>query len=326
MKQSGEKKGGMMVVVILIIVAVLISVLIQRGGDDGQVGDGGGTEPIVIGVPNWESAMGTAYILREMIEKNFAVETRLQSGTNEEIYTGIADGTVHIHPEGWIPNHDDWHAKFANALERNKYGVNAIQGLCVDKALAKQYTITHIKDLLNPGIAQYFDSDGDGRGEAWVGAEGWGATTVERIRAKSYGYDAMFELLEMDESAALERLRKATSAGKLFALYCYTPHSMWRVHNLYRLKEPTYSASKWKVVFPSEDPKWLEKSNAAVAWKPAKLHIYYAKSLEKHYPEVARFIKKTRFTMDELLQIAYDLETGKQDFASYAQQWVAKNR
>jgi len=158
----------------------------------------------------------------------------------------------------------------------------------------------------------------------WIGAEGWGATPVERVRAKSYGYDTVFELLEMDESAALERLGEATAMGKLFAMHCYTPHAIWRIHDIYRLKEPAHSAAKWKMVFPSEDPDWLEKSSAAVAWKPAKLHIYYAKSLEKQHPNIAQFLKKVKFTMDELLQITYDLETSGIDPATYAQQWVGK--
>lgn len=317
---------GVVLVLALLVVALLIGVFVRRSGDSGQVVGDGEAGPIVIGVPNWESAMGTAYILRELLEENFAVETALYSGTNEELYTGIADGSIHIHPEGWSPNHDDWHARYADVLERNRSSIVATQGMCIDRMLATQYNLQHIDDLLNPGIAQYFDSDGDGRGEIWIGDEGWGSTTVERVRARSYGYDTAYELVEMPESEALQRFEDATAAGKLFAFYCYTPHWMWQTYKLYELKEPRHNPSKWRVVFPSEDPQWLEKSNAAMAWEPAKLHVYYAKALEKQYPYVARFLKKVRFTPDELQQITHDLKTSGLDPATYAQQWVAENR
>ena len=319
-KQEGKKIW--VVLVVLAIVALTIS-FFMRGNSNSNSGS---TESIVIGVPNWNSGTGTAYVLQEMIKKNFDMEVQLQPGTNEVLYAGIADGTIHIHPEGWTPNQNNWHTQFADVLRRNDNGVYVVQGLCVDRSLAEQYNIIHVNDLLNPEITQYFDSDGDGRGEVWVGDEGWGSTAVERIRAKSYGYDALFELLEMNESEALQRLTKATDDGKMFAIYCYTPHSMWRTHNLYQLEEPAHDSTKWKVVFPSEDPQWLEKSSAAVGWELAELHIYYAKSLEEQYPHIAEFLRGIQFTIDELLTITYESETSEQDPTIYAQQWVAENR
>ena len=326
MGKNTEKKMGKAVVVLVVFVVLALLMYFF-----GHLGGGNGVNderlaPVVIGVPNWDSAVGTAYILQEMIQRNFDVEVQLQPGTNEELYAGIADGTVHIHPEGWIPNHDNWHTQFSDVLRRNIDGVYAVQGLCMDRNLAKQYGIVRITDLLDPAIARHFDSDADGQGEIWIGASGWGATVVERIRAKSYGYDKTFELLEMDESDALRWLEDATADGRPFAIYCYTPHSMWRTHNLYQLEEPPHDPEKWKVVFPSEDPEWLEKSDAAVGWELAELHIYYAASLEQQYPAIAQFLEQTRFTMDELLQIVYDITTTDQDPATYAKQWVTQNR
>ena len=319
------KKVVIPVVVLLVVLATLTSVITQRDTSTKKTTDEK-IKSVVIGVPNWKSAMATAYILRELIRKNLGVETRLYSGTNEEIYTGISNGTIHIHPEGRKPDHDRWHKHLAKLLEHNKNGINTTQGLCIDKNLAQQYNITHIKDLLNPGIAQYFDTNGNGRGEIWIGDKNWNTTDIEQIRAKSYGYDTTYELLQMAEEMALQHLEKAAAAGKLFAIHCYTPHWMHRAYNLYQLKEPTHNASKWNIVHPAEDKNWLEKSDAATAWKTTKLHIYYTKSLKRQYPAIAQLLKKTQFTLDELLQISYETEKGNLDLTTYAQQWVAKNR
>ena len=322
-----RKKLTLLQAVVGIVILLLLYTFIPRNSsNDTQHNNGGDIAHIVIGVPNWSSAMTTAYILREILREDFGIEAHLQAGTNEEIYTGIINGTIHIHPEGWTPNHDKWLTHLRDKLERNKNGTEAAQGLCIDKTLAEQYNITHIRDLQNPGIAQYFDTDGDGKGEIWIGAEEWSTTAIEQIRAKSYGYDTMYELLQTDEETALERLEKATATGKLFAIHCYTPHWMWHQHDLYRLQEPAHNPSKWKVVLPSEDPQWLEKSTATVAWEPATLHIYYTKALREQYPTIAHNLQKTRFTMEEILQITYDIEKGNWDPATYAQQWVQENR
>ena len=276
----------------------------------------------MIGVPNWESAAATAYILREMLTRRFDIPVQLQPGTNEEIYTGIAAGTIHVHPEGWTPNHNDWHNRFAGSLSRNHVSSEGIQGLCVDRALSEQYGIERIEDLLNTENTVHFDRDGDGRGELWIGAEGWGSTTIERIRAKSYGYDASFELLKMEEEDALRQFGESTVEGKLFGIYCYTPHWMWRTYDLYRLKEPEYDPDKWTVMFPSEDPEWLERSDIAVAWKPALLHIYFAPSLEQEYPAVAQFLREIHFTVDQLTSVAYEFKATHQSPELYAKEWV----
>ena len=319
-----KTKTILLLLTVLIITTALIGGITKytanKNASDEKIGS------VVIGVPNWKSAMATAYILREIIKKDLSIKTRLQSGTNEEIYAGIANGTIHIHPEGRTPGHKRWHTHLKGKLERSKNGTTATQGLCVDRTLALQYNIKHINDLLNPGIAQYFDTNGDGKGEIWIGDERWSTTIIEQIRAKSYGYNTAYELLQMSESSALQRLEKTTAAGKLFALHCYTPHWAAITHNLYQLKEPKHDASKWKMVSPSEDPQWLEKSKAATAWRQQNLHIYYTKSLKQQHPALAQLLKKARFTLPELIQITHDIEKGNQDLTTYAQQWVAKNR
>ena len=60
--------------------------------------------------------------------------------------------------------------------------------MCVTKWTAETHGIKSLSDLTNPDTAALFDTDGDGKGEIWIGASGWASTNVEKIRAKSYGY------------------------------------------------------------------------------------------------------------------------------------------
>lgn len=283
---------------------------------------------VVIGVPNWPSVAATANVLKVVIEDNLGLEVELQNGTNPIVFEAMDSGAMHAHPEVWMPNQQNLHDTFVKqkgTVAMNPNGVAAFQGMCVPKKLADKHNIRSIDDLTNPSTAALFDSDGDGRGEIWIGAPGWASTNVEKIRAKSYGYDQTFELTESDETLAYANLDNAIKTGKPWVGFCYTPHYVFVLHEMQVLEEPAYDASKWKVVQPTDDPAWLEVSTAGTAWDTAYLHLHYSKSIGKDQPEVARLFRNMKLTTDQVSEMTYALVIDKKDPAAYAKDWVRKN-
>ena len=283
---------------------------------------------IVIGVPNWPSVNATAHILKVAIEQNLGLEVELQNGTNPIVFEAMDTGAMHVHPEVWMPNQQNLHdtyVKDKGTVVMNPNGVEAFQGMCVDKATADANGITAIEDLTNPDIASLFDSDGDGEGELWIGAPGWASTNVEKIRAKSYGYDQTFELTEIDETVAYANLDNAIKAGDPWVGFCYTPHYVFELHDLQILEEPDYDPEKWTVIQPTDDPDWLEKSDAGVAWDLAYRHVHYAKELEDSYPSVATLLGNVDLTTDQVSAMTYALVIDGIEPMAYAEQWVADN-
>ena len=61
---------------------------------------------IVIGVPNWPSVRATAHILKVALENNLGLEVELRDGSNTQVFDAMDAGTVHVHPEAWLPNVD----------------------------------------------------------------------------------------------------------------------------------------------------------------------------------------------------------------------------
>jgi glycine betaine/proline transport system substrate-binding protein len=283
---------------------------------------------VVIGVPNWPSVAATANILKVVIEDNFGLEVELQNGTNPIVFEAMDSGAMHAHPEVWMPNQQNLHdtyVKDKGTVAMNPNGVAAFQGMCVPKAFAEEHGITSIDDLTNPEIAALFDSDGDGLGEIWIGAPGWASTNVEKIRAKSYGYDQTFELTESDETLAYANLDNAIKAGKPWVGFCYTPHYVFVLHDLQVLEEPEYDGSKWTIVQPTDDPAWLEKSQAPTAWDTAYLHLHYAKAIGDSHPEVVGLFKNMKLDTDTVSAMTYALVVDEKDPAEYAKAWVAEN-
>ncbi len=283
---------------------------------------------VIIGVPNWPSVKVTANVLKVVLEENFGVDVELQDGTNPIIFEAMESGSMHVHPEVWMPNQQNLHDKFVKdrgAVRMNPNGVAAFQGMCVTKWTAETHGISKLSDLTNPDIAKLFDTDGDGLGEIWIGAPGWASTNIEKIRAKSYGYDGTMNLKEMDETLALAEVGNAVVQKKPIVFFCYTPHHMFAQYSLVILDEPEHDAAKWNPIQPTDDPDWLEKADAPVAWPIARLHIHYSTSLVESNPLVASLLYKVKLDTDTISQMTYALVVEKQDALAFAKKWVADN-
>lgn len=283
---------------------------------------------VVLGAPAWPSATVTSSILKIVLEENLGIDVSLQSGSNSVIFEAMDRGTMHVHPEVWLPNQESLHDKYVNekgTVVQNQNGIEAKQGVCVTRAASEKYNITSIYDLTDPAKAALFDSNGDGKGEIWVGQPGAASTAVEIIRAKSYGYDETLDLVEMDTPVNWASLDVAAAAGRPYAFFCYTPHYVFSVHDLVFLDEPAHNPETWSTLQPSQDPDWLEKSNADSAWPTAYLYLHYAKELETQYPEAAILLKNFKVSADILNQLSYSMVVDKKDPATVAEEWVAGN-
>ena len=283
---------------------------------------------VVIGVPNWPSVAATASILKVIIEDNYGLEVELQNATNPVVFEAMDSGSMHVHPEVWLPNQSNLNNTFVNekkTVVQAPNGVPAFQGMCVTKATADRTGIKKLSDLSDPDMAKNFDTDGDGKGEVWIGASGWASTNVEKVRAKSYGYDETMNLMEMDETLAMANVDSAVAKNEDHVFFCYTPNHVFALHDLVILEEPAYDASKWKMVQPTDDPNWLEVSSTPVAWDLAYLHIHYAASLNSDHPEVASMLSNVKLTTDLVSGMTYALVVDKKDADDYAQEWVKEN-
>lgn len=284
---------------------------------------------IIIGVPNWPSVQATAHVLKVALENKLGLEVELKSGSNETVFEAMDAGSMHVHPEAWLPNLEHLRREFVvgkKSIKMHPSGATGTQAMCVTKGTAERTGIKELKELKNPEFAKKFDSDGDGKGEVWIGADGWGSTPIEQIRARSYGYDSTMTLKIMEESVAHAEVAAAVEQKKDIVFFCYTPHHIFAAHELVVLTEPAYDAKKWVIVPPSPVPGWLEKSSASVAWDTARLHVSYAVSLEEAQPEAAAMLAKVSLSTDTLTAMTYAMTVENLAPDVFAAMWVEQNQ
>ncbi len=304
------------------VFVVLFSVLFSVAGAIAPVF----ADDLKIAMPNWPSGQATAFILKVAIEKEFKQPALVEEMGTLNAFAGLEKGTVDIHPEVWQPNLTDVIEKFVTekgVVVLAKHMVPAWQGICATPEAAEK-GITDIADLSDPDKTSLLDTDGDGKGEMWIGAPTWSSTGIERVRANSYGYARTMTLVEAEEEVAMAGIDAAVATGQPVVFACYAPHFVFDLHKIVRLEEPKYDAAKWSLA-SATDPLWIKKSSASTAWDTATLRIAYSTALAKKHPEIATFLEKIDLTPEEATAMSYALEVERQAPLGYAKAWVERN-
>lgn len=282
---------------------------------------------IRIGTPNWTSGKAKAYVFKVIIEEKLdRADVEIWQRTNPEIFAGMAEGDVAVHAETWLPSHTNFINAHGSSIAKGA-GETAEGGqyMCTTQGTVDRTGLRHIEDLASPTMAQNFDTDGDGKGEVWIGADGWGSTLINMVRAKSYGYDKTMKLKIMEESDAWVELENAVTNDKNIVFYCYRPHHIFASYkNLVILEEPPHDPSTWKIV-PSTEEDWLEKSYASSAWQQEEIGVHYATLLWFTDLELAKLFSRATFSTDETSDMSYDLDILGVDPEKFAREWLTIN-
>lgn len=242
------------------------------------------------------------------------------------LLTSIAKGEADVYPELWSPNLDEAVARIGDAITVSKRSVAGHQGICTTRAAVEQTGIKSVADLTKPEIAAAFDTDDDGKGELWIGDRSWFSTNVERVRARSVGYDRTMQLLEGAEEVAMAAVDAASALDRPVVFYCYSPHHVFKLHDIVVLEEPPHDPAGWQIVAPADDRNWLEKSRAETAWDASSLSIGYATRLATGRPEVADLLSRIQFEPDDIAAMSYAVEVERKSPEAAASDWIAANR
>ncbi|GAB4283031.1 MAG: glycine betaine ABC transporter substrate-binding protein [Roseovarius sp.] len=287
-------------------------------------------ERIAIGVPSWTGAQAIAHVIGEIVTSRIGGEVEYVPGNNATIFQAMdqGKGDIDLHPDVWLPNQESFTKKYvdeAGTVELSSHPYEGNQGFCVSKDFAAKHNITDIADLGRPEVAAAMDSDGNGRGEIWIGAPGWASANVNEVKVRDYGLLDFLEPIRAEESVKTARVKDSIAKGEGYAFYCYKPHAIWYMFDVVMISEPPYDPEKYKMVQPSDDPDWYEKSYVASKDALKKVQIAWSKSLAGRSPAIAEFLKNFALTADDVSSLAYEISAKGRDPAEVAKEWVEKN-
>ena len=203
--------------------------------------------------PNYPGGRALTYMIKVVAEQRLGLEIGIERTNAVPVFWKAMDrgkGEIDVWPEVWMPNQKALVDEYVNEKGTVKLGSKpymASQGLCVTRETREEHGVGSIYDLISADNAKLFDTDGDGKGELYIGPSGWISTNVEKVRARDYGYGEVFELQVMEEPAALANLDAAVTKGNPFVFACYGPHHIFKLHDLVMLEEPAHDPEKFQV-------------------------------------------------------------------------------
>lgn len=287
-------------------------------------------EKVNIGVPSWTGAQAIAHLLKAVVETRIGGEAGLVPGNNATIFQAMdqGKGDIDVHPDVWLPNQESFTKKYVDGkktvtLSKNPYEGN--QGFCVSKNFGEANNITDIADLGRPDVAKKMDSDGNGKGEMWIGAPGWASANVNQVKVRDYGLMDFIEPVRAEESVKTARVKDSIAKNEGYAFYCYKPHAIWYMFDVKMLSEPKYDPTMYKMVQPSDSPDWFTKSKVATKDALKNVQIAWSNSLKGRSPAIAEFFERFSLTADDVSGFAFKISGNGRDAADVAKEWIEKN-
>jgi glycine betaine/proline transport system substrate-binding protein len=287
-------------------------------------------ESVKIGVPTWTGAQAIAHVLGAVVEHRIGGEVEFIPGNNATIFQAMdqGKGDIDVHPDVWLPNQESFTKEYVDGkstvtLSSNSYAGN--QGFCVSKDFAAANSITDIADLGRPDVAALMDSDGNGKGEMWIGAPGWASANVNEVKVRDYGLLDFIEPIRAEESVKTARIKDSIAKGEGYAFYCYEPHAVWYMFDVVMLSEPTFDPAKYIMIQPSDDADWYEKSSVATKDDLKEVQIAWSNSLPERSPAIAEFFQRFSLTADDVSNFAFEISGKGRDPAEVAKEWIDAN-
>ena len=287
-------------------------------------------ETVKVGAPNWTGAQAIANLIAVVVREKVGGEAELVPGTNATIFQAMdqGKGDIDVHPDVWLPNQENFTKEYVDEKGTVVLSANPYEGrqhFCVSKAFSEEHNVTSIFDLARPEVAEAMDSDGNGKGEIWIGAPGWASANVNEVKVRDYGLMAFQEPIRTEQSVMDATVADRIKKGKGYAFYCYAPHAVWFMHDIVALEEPAFDPEKYVAIQPKEDPDWFTKSKVMTADAVKNIQIAYSKSLEERAPAIAGLLANIKLDTETVSQWAFEIVSNERAPEEVIKEWVAAN-
>ncbi len=291
---------------------------------------------VVIAELDWDGARAVQHVLGAILEQHLGLTVELRAMAPATLLPAMDRGEIGVFPDLWMPDQkQNWEryvaAGSAESVRVNDAPYAGTQGLYVPAYVQEEHGIRRVEDLLSADAARLFDADGDGRGEYWPGPPTWSARNIGLVKARSYGFNAHFDALELTEQAFKQELRDALKARRPLLFYYWTPDAMHAAHDLRQLEEPAFDGYAtngdgcWRMIQPSASESWLTDSRITCATPDSEVYVAHTRDLAERLPAAGRFLKQVALTPElingwTLLLSDYGMEPGEM-----ARMWVEEN-
>ena len=194
-------------------------------------------ERVAIGEFKYANYQAIMHLIKALVEDRLGGEVEIVPANNAMMYAGMdrGKGEIDVHADVWIPNQRDFYEEYVvrrGTVAYSEHSYAATTGFCVPKYFAEEQNLTSVFDLARPEIAAMLDSDGNGKGEIWIGLPGSAQVAINHVKVRDYGLLISNERVEADFAVNYAALDDAVRKHKGYAFFCWAPDGVWLLHDL----------------------------------------------------------------------------------------------
>ena len=277
---------------------------------------------LVIASLDWDASQVSAHILADIVRQAHGLEVAIRPTEAREVLPQIADpdGGLHVHPDLWLQNQPENIATYIDGqgpVTLNDHPYLGTQGLYMPRVWAERLGIDGLDDLAAPDIAAHFDEDGDGRGEIWVGADGWLSTSIMRDVLRDTGLDRHWEEHSFSDRIMKAKLADFMTQDRPLLFYGYEPDWIHSVYDLSRITEGPPTDLRERC--PEDMP------DALCALRSVEVHVAFSRRLLEDRPEVARPLERISFNTKDVNGWLSAITLGVDGPNEVAADWLTDN-
>lgn len=296
------------------------SVKSQRPGAV-EPGTSSSSDAIVVADPGWPAAQVTSQVVKQLLHSKLGVNAKVEQVPDSQVIEQLRskDG-ADVHPDLWLENHDDAQLSTlltGHSLRLNSHPYTASQGFYAAGVGADGLQVASLQALDTPQIAAKFDTDGDGRGEIWLGDPTWTSTAALRKRLDSL-HLRYWEPEAYSRTVLLARIGGVTKDAHGLLFYGYAPDSLETNPRVHRVMTLPTDLTGGSATCPKGSPDPCSENAVHV-------HVAYRSELTTTYPDAARLLDAVTFTTADVAFFIKQVEAGKsaEDVAS---RWISSHQ
>ena len=177
---------------VVLIVAIMTSLILAAGTSYAT------RKNVVVSELSWSGSVGLCQIMKHVLETKVGIPVKIQQLSTAVTWAGMDRGDVDIFSDVWSINQDAGIKKYVNerkTIELQLSYPGAPQGFLVPTWVSKKYGIVSIEDMNKH--TELFDTNGNGKGDMWLGAPAWPCTEINKIKLRDYKLN--YEPLLLDQ-------------------------------------------------------------------------------------------------------------------------------
>ncbi|UCG13353.1 MAG: hypothetical protein JSU72_02380 [Deltaproteobacteria bacterium] len=267
---------------------------------------------VIIGSLTWSGSQAIEQIMKYVLEEKLDIDVEITTVAQPVLWAALDKGSADVYPDIWMPNQKAGWDKYVEGRKSVAAKLSydkAAEGFWMPVKIAKEHGIKSVFDL--KGKEKMFDTNGDGKGEMWVGPFDWAVTDKNIAKIKNYGLD--LEAVKIQQWLFLAILKESMRKDKPLVFYYWQPEWPMAKYDLIKLEEPPYDDAK----------------PMATAFPPATIYVGVSKKMKERLPKAYKFFMNWYMPIDEVSTLIADLEdvpgNPKKDSAKVAKDWVESN-